>query len=72
MLNCIRMSSLKKQICEIRQRRSSFLYLCVLEIVSLLRKEHCQKMTDDHTSKYTRLLYREIDVEGHIQYMSLL
>ena len=36
----------------------------------MLRKEAYQKMADDHSSKIARLLYRDGDVDEHIQNMS--
>ena len=36
----------------------------------MLRKEAYQKMADDHSSKIARLLYRDVDVDEHIQNMS--
>ena len=33
-------------------------------------KEAYQKMADDHSSKIARLLYRDVDVDEHIQNMS--
>ena len=36
----------------------------------MLRKQAYQKMADDHSSKIARLLYRDVDVDEHIQNMS--
>ena len=36
----------------------------------MLRKEAYQKMADDHSSKIARLLYRDVDVDEHIQNIS--
>ena len=67
-------SSMKKQLSEvyseIRQKCSFFRYLCILKTIALLRKKHYQKMSDDHTSKISRLLNRDIDVDEHIQNIS--
>ena len=36
----------------------------------MLRKQTYQKMAVDHSSKIARLLYRDVDVDEHIQNMS--
>ena len=65
---------LKKEISEIyseiRQKCSTFRFLCILKTIAMLRKEAYQKMADDHSSKIARLLYRDVDVDEHIQNMS--
>ena len=65
---------LKKEIreiySEIRQKCSTFRFLCILKTIAMLRKQAYQKMADDHSSKIARLLYRDVDVDEHIQNIS--
>ena len=66
--------ALKKQISEtygeIRENCSTFRYLCILKMMALLRTKTYQKMADDRSSKIARLLYRDVDVEEHINNIS--
>ena len=39
-------------------------------MMALLRKKTYQKMADDHSSKIARLLYRDVDVDEHINNIS--
>ncbi|XP_058941979.2 uncharacterized protein [Pocillopora verrucosa] len=51
---------------EIRQTCSLFRYMCILRTITMLRNKLQLEVTNTHTRKISRLLYRETDVDEHI------
>lgn len=55
---------------EIRQSCRLFRYVCILRVMTELRKKHHQDVSDTHTKKISRLLSRKKDVDEHITNIS--
>jgi len=55
---------------EIRRSCSLFRYACILRTMVDLRSKHYQEVMSTHTKKIARLLYKETDVDEHIQNIS--
>ena len=56
--------------CEIRATCSLVRYISILRIMTILRRKFQQEVINTHTRKFTRLLYRETDIEEHIMNIS--